>query len=55
MGAEIDDRLNCRIPCHSFTCHSIRIASIVLSLVLESLRGGPKWQGILKLLHTTYT
>ena len=37
MGAEIDDRLNCRIPCHSFTCHWIRIASIVLSLVLESL------------------
>ena len=29
-------RLNCRIPCHSFTCHWIGIASIVLCLVLES-------------------
>ena len=26
-----------RIPCHSFTCHWIRKASIVLCLVLESL------------------
>ena len=29
--------LNCRIPCYSFTCHWIRIASIVLCLDLQSL------------------
>ena len=30
-------RSNCRIPSHSFTCHCIRIASIVLCLDLQSL------------------
>ena len=27
--------LNCRIPCHLFACHWIRIASIVLCFVLQ--------------------
>ena len=46
--------LSFRIPCHSFTCHWIRITFIVLCLHLWSLPthklGGKKWQGILQLL-----
>ena len=34
---EVKIRSNCRIPGHSFTCHYIRIASIVLRLDLQSL------------------
>ena len=42
-------RSNFRIPRNSFTCHWIRIASIVLCLDLQSLpTGGPKLRGILK-------
>ena len=43
--------LNCRIPCHLFACHWIRIASIVLCFVLQRTptnenNGGTEWQGI---------
>ena len=30
-------RLSCRTPCHSFTCHLLRITFIVLCLDLQSL------------------
>ena len=47
--------LNCRIPCHLFACHWIRIASIVLCFVLQRTptnenNGGTEWQGIQQLL-----
>ena len=43
--------LNCRIPCHLFACHWIRIASIVLCFVLQRTptnenNGGTEWRGI---------
>ena len=48
-------RLNCRIPCHLFACHWIRIASIVLCFVLQRTltnenNGGTEWRGIQQLL-----
>ena len=47
--------LNCRIPCHLFACHWIRIASIVLCFVLQRTptnenNGGTEWRGIQQLL-----
>ena len=52
-------RLNCRIPCHLFACHWIRIASIVLCFVLQRTptnenNGGTEWQGIQQLLPYFY-
>ena len=49
-------RLNCRIPCHLFACHWIRIASIVLCFVLQRTptnenNGGTEWRGIQQLLR----
>lgn len=35
------ERLDCRIPCYSLTCYSIRMVSTVLCLVLESLTSHP--------------
>ena len=47
--------LNCRIPCHLFACHWIRMASIVLCFVLQRTptnenNGGTEWRGIQQLL-----
>ena len=48
-------RLNCRIPCHLFASHWIRIASIVFCFVLQRTptnenNSGTEWQGIQQLL-----
>ena len=46
----------CRIPCHLFACHWIRIASIVSCFVLQRTptnenNGGTEWRGIQQLLQ----
>ena len=51
--------INCRIPCHLFACHWIRIASIVLCFVLQRTptnenNGGTEWRGIQQLLRRSY-
>ena len=52
--------LNCRIPCHLFACHWIRIASIVLCFVLQRTptnenNGGTEWRGIQQLLRIMFS
>ena len=37
LYTEIKTGSNCRVPGHSFTCHWIRIASLILCLDLQSL------------------
>ena len=57
VGRKDGGRINCRIPCHLFACHWIRIASIVLCFVLQRTptnenNGGTEWQGIQQLLQS---